>query len=251
MKETEKKKNWFVKHKIITVAIAISVALVALGMAGGKSEENLSKNNVVVPTKTLAQIQEDALAKQKADAQAKAYKTKVMSMINQFEAEDKILDKHMPTSIYYDYKDDPIYVQMDKVYNDIGLLSPDAKPNAPLGVYDPNGTEYHEVGNEPTEYDTLLDSITNTMSEAIHDLVAPEDNQQKYPRVAEVQIAIKRAERDIEIARITLDKFASSSDTVAVETYFDMDHFGGADSEDVVLDNLTQALMASDASASN
>ena len=207
-----------------------------------KTSPSSTAKPTVVPIMSARQ-QEDALAKQQADSQANAYKSKVLSMITQFEAEDKILDKHMPTSIYYDYKDDPIYVQMNKAYDDIGCQS----PNAECG----DNPSYYEEGNQTTEYDSLLGKITSTMSEAMHDLIAPEDNEQKYPRVAEVQIAIKRAERDIEIARKTLYKDASSSDIDAVENDFDADHFGGADTEEVVLDNLTQNLMASDSTSSN
>ncbi|HUD44475.1 MAG TPA: hypothetical protein VMR41_02965 [Patescibacteria group bacterium] len=42
MEGSEKKKNWFLKHKVITTVLVVFVVLVVLGMIGSKSENNSS-----------------------------------------------------------------------------------------------------------------------------------------------------------------------------------------------------------------
>ena len=55
METTEKKKNWFVRHKIITGVIVVIVVLVVIGATGG-SKTNTSTpntNQTQGPTKTV------------------------------------------------------------------------------------------------------------------------------------------------------------------------------------------------------
>lgn len=188
-------------------------------------------NIVHKPTPTLtAKQQEEQLAAQRTNEKVSAYKTEVFSLIAQFEKEDQILNQHMPQSIYYDYKNDSTYQQLYKAYTDINDQNSNNANISPV-----------------TTYDEIFSDTTDLMATALHDLVMPEDYQQQYPRVAEVQTAIKRCERDIEIAKNNFDKLAYSTNEDEIESTFDPDHFQGADTETAVLNyHLEQAVIKPD-----
>jgi hypothetical protein len=227
--------NLFTKKLFIYPVVVILLCIIIGIMNSSSSDNNTKKvsNNaqvvkhIVYPTKkpalptlTTAQQENAALA---------TYIAQESKAIVSFQAEDKILDKYLPTSAIYDYGDDPIYTNMQEKYGDLESQAID--PTLPGGT---------------GEYEEIIMDATGLMVDSMDDLCWPNRFDQDYPHVADIQIAITRVERDMEIAKNAISTDPTSSDATAVENDFDSDHFDGYNSETDVLTELDKNVTAPD-----
>lgn len=145
------------RQKLATKKIFIwSIIILLFGLEiATPSNDSTQQNNTttvanpvtitIVPTKTNAQ--------KKEAAQVAAYKAEIKPIIQQFEAEDAIIEADKSKQ---DYRTDPVYIHAEKVYSNINQELLNAKVNPP---------------NSYGGYSTFLAWITGDMSDAMDNIV--------------------------------------------------------------------------------
>lgn len=160
------------------VGFFIVVSIIFFSNKSNDTQQSQTNQAVLVkPTQTIE------------DPKIIAYKAKIKPIIQEFEAEDVLIDTDKSK---LDYRNDPVYIHADQVYRNIEK-------------------EWEASGDNPKEYDGYVMFLSLT----IHDMVQFMDNMTGTDASTHVSgfsiVGVKTCEEDIKIAEKMNPKYGNSS----------------------------------------